>query len=209
MPYSQRMDSEKPAGDYSGLPGEHITIDQLVAANIRYWRRKAKLTQDELGERVGWSGANISAAELSAAADKDKRRFDAHTLVTFARALDIPVSALLLPPEDDGITKRYLFHAAPDECSPMSELVSLLISDPFGEDTEVADAYRQRYNAAVLGYLDAERGAELAAASGDLTSAESRAERLERIRWQREALAALVGDLDAIADAITDTGETS
>jgi hypothetical protein len=44
------------------------------------------------------------------------------------------------------------------------------------------------------------------AAMGDLSSAELREFRLERLRWQRSALAAMVDDIDQIVDAIVDTG---
>src|SRR5260221_186 len=110
MAYPHPMEA---VGDYSSLPGEHVSIDQVVAMNMRYWRRKAGLTQEELGERIGWTAPNVSAAEVSARARKDRRRFDAHILAALAKALGVPVAALFLPPEDDGVAKRYLFQAAP------------------------------------------------------------------------------------------------
>lgn len=207
MPYSQPVDSGN-AGDYSSLPGEHVTVDQVVAVNVRYWRKAAGLTQKELGERIGWSHANLSAAERSAVEGKDKRRFDAHTLAALAKVLGVPIAALFLPPPDDGISKRYLFHAEPGECSQMSELATMLISDPVGDDTPVMNAYRERYLAMIMTYGDEERGGELMAHAGDLTTAAKRADRLERLRWQREALAALVSDIDRIADAIADAGSS-
>jgi transcriptional regulator with XRE-family HTH domain len=207
------MTHERPGdsadiGDYSGLPGVHVTVDQIVARNVKLWRKLAGLTQGELGERIGWSAANVSAAELSAKDGKDRRRFDAHTLAAIAKALSVPIAALFLPPEDDGIACRYLIHADPGECSGMSELASLLISDPPDDDSPVSAAYRKRYAAVIAGYLDAERGEQLLEWSGGPGTPEEQAERLARLRWQREALAAMVGDIDAIVDAIADAGSS-
>lgn len=209
MTYSQPMSPEGTGGDHSSLPGVHVTIDQLVAMNIRYWRKKAKLTQEQLAELVGWSAPNISAAELSANEGKDKRRFDAHTLVTFAAALDVPLSALFLPPEDDGISKRYLFHADPGECREMSDLVTLAISEPAEDVGPAMDAYKTRYYAAVSRYADPRRAEQLAARMKGVTTDQERKHRLDRLAWQREALAATVGDLDQIMDAIADMGSES
>ena len=164
-------DSLTAASDYSALPGEHVSIDQIVALNIRYWRRKAGMTQEELGERTGWSAPNISAAELSATTGKDRRRFDAHTLVTFAQALGIPLAALLMPPPDDGIARRFEYHAEPGTCSDMPVLASLLLSDPSDDDTPVMQDYRERYATMITRYLDPGRGHQLLSAAGDLSTA--------------------------------------
>lgn len=206
MPYGQRMDNAAPASDYSGLPGKHVTVDQIVAGNVRRWRRTAGLTQEELGGRIGWTAANVSAAERSADPDRDKRRFDAQTLAALALAFDVPIPALFLPPPDDGLTVRYEFHANPHVCSDMAALVSLLISDPSDDVNPVMDAYRDRYMTVIATYLDAERGAQLASYLGDLTAAEERASRIQRLQWQREALVAIVGDIDGLVDAIAGAG---
>lgn len=203
------MSPEGTGSDYSSLPGVHVTVDQLVAMNIRYWRKKAKLTQEELAELVGWSAPNISAAELSAREGKDKRRFDAQTLVTFAMALEVPVAALLLPPEDDGIGRRYLFQAGPGEPQQMSDLVSFVNSEPAEDETPAMDAYRTRYYAAVSRYSDPRRGEQLAARMKGVTTDQERKHRLDRLAWQREALAATVGDLDQLMEAIVDMGSES
>lgn len=198
------MDPGAPdISDYSGLPGVHVTVDQLVAMNVRHWRRKARITQEELGDRIGWTSANVSAAERSAKDGNDKRRFDASTLVAIARALDIPIAAFFLPPEDDGISRRYLFHAEPGSCSSMAEMVSLLISDPSDDITPAMNAYRARYETVLTSYLDAERGEELAERLGAV-SERDHAGRLARLRWQREALAAMVGDIDRMVEAFAD-----
>jgi transcriptional regulator with XRE-family HTH domain len=206
--YSQRMTSDQPAGDYSGLSGVHVTVDQVVAMNVRYWRQKAEITQQELGERIGWTAPNVSAAELSADPAKDKRRFDAQTLVSVARALRIPLAALFLPPEDDGIARRYLIDVA-DECLGMNELAAAIVSAPDDGDGPVITAYRERYLAVLTTYGDPGRGEQLARYMEDLTTASERAERLQRLRWQREALAATVVDIDRLVDTIADMGRES
>src|ERR1700690_800863 len=92
-----------------GPPAEQVTVDQLVALNIRHWRNAAGLTQADLGGRLGWSAANVSAAERSADPARDPRRFDAQTLTEIALALGVPLAALFLPPGDDGERACYLF----------------------------------------------------------------------------------------------------
>jgi len=196
------MSSETVPDSSAELPAEHVTIDQLVALNVRYWRRKARLTQAELGERIGWSAPNVSAAELSADPSKDKRRFDAHTLVALAMALDVPLIALFMPPPDDGIRVRYLFHAHEHgaDCSDMAELFLFLM--PEGTDAPVADEWRGYFAGAVSRYMDPGRGAEFITYLDEMTTAEQRAARLERISGQRQAILSLLSDLDQQASAI-------
>src|SRR5450755_4005243 len=91
------------------LPAEHVTIDQIVARNMRHWRRTAGMTQEELGARLGWSDRNVSAAELSSDEKRDRRRFDAQTLANLSLALCVPLIAFFLPPDDDGFPARYIF----------------------------------------------------------------------------------------------------
>ena len=209
MPSRPPATSEPAASDYSSLPGVHVTIDQVVAMNIRRWRKLLGITQEELAGRVGWTSTNLSAAELSAQEGKDKRRFDAHTLVTFARALEVSVPALLMPPEDDGIAKRYLFHSGAgdySDCLQMSDLVTLIISEPWDDDSSQGQAYRSRYFTMLSTYLEVGRGEALASFAGDLTTAEKRKALYDRLSWQREALAALVTDIDQTIDAVADMG---
>jgi hypothetical protein len=122
-----------------------------------------------------------------------------------ARALGLPIAALLLPPEDDGVSKRYQFDTAEGDCLGMASLLALVVSDPPPNDeTALMDEYRERYQDALMRYFDYERGEELAAHLEDLASAERRKVRLERLRWQRGALAAVLDDIDRIVDAIAD-----
>lgn len=210
VPYAHLVTPQhlsRPAGDYSSLPGEHTTADQIVALNLRYWRKAAGLTQEALGERLGWSGANVSAAERSADPARDRRRFDAETLVMIAAALGVPIPALLMPPPDEGISKRYTIRTAPDYTAGMAVLASMLISDPIAEDTPVAGPYGERYAEVISRYLDPDRAAGLLAGAGELTTAAQRAYVLERLQWQRSAVAALVEDIDLSIETLADSSD--
>jgi transcriptional regulator with XRE-family HTH domain len=195
----------RDAEDYSGLPGEHVTVDQIVAMNLRHWRIAANLKQHELGERAGISKANMSALERSADGERNPRRFDAQTLATLGIVLGVPLAAFFLPPPDDGISKRYLFHAAGD-CHDMAALVSYLISDPPApDDVALAAQYAERYFAAIRRYTELDPD-EPDGWIGNMASIQRRREAIDRIRTQRAALAGVIEDLDRRAEAIADAG---
>jgi transcriptional regulator with XRE-family HTH domain len=196
-------DAHAEADDYSGLPGQHVTPNQIVAYNMTRWRKVAGLTQEQLGERLGgWSKVVVSAAERSWDG-KRIRQFTADDIVQIAHALHVPIAALFLPPDDDGINKRYLYHFG-DVCSGMAALFALVMSDPTDAETPEMSEYRDRYTEAMNRYLDPGRGDDLAAYLEDLTTTERLTERLERLRWQRGALAALVDDVDRLVDSLAD-----
>jgi transcriptional regulator with XRE-family HTH domain len=197
------------ADNYYGLPGIHLTGDQIVAINMRYWRDAAEITQEELGKLVGWSKANVSALERSADPKNEVRRFNAEMVIALANALDVPITAFFLPPPDDGITQRYLSDAGAGTCLDMNDLAVMTLATPGDGDLPASRAYRDRYAEVIDRYFDPDRGEQLAAASGDLGTAELRALRIERLRWQRGAIASLITDLDQTIDAIADLGSTS
>lgn len=72
--------------------------NRAVAANITRLRLAAGWTQEQLGEKLGWSPANVSSAERSAVAGRDKRRFDADVIVLIAAIFGVPPAALITPP---------------------------------------------------------------------------------------------------------------
>lgn len=190
-----------PASDYSGLPGVHVSADQIVAANVRYYREQADLTQKELGEMLGLSYKNISAIELSARPGAPPRRFNADDLIRLAVVFRVPVSAFLLPPPDDGISKRYLIHPEGAECISMPEYVPYLDSDPDPDDeTPAAVAYARRW----LARQDPGAAEALAAARREAQSALGRPELLERLARQRAALAELIADIDGATEVIAE-----
>lgn len=178
-----------------------VDMDQIVAMNIRYWRRAAGMSQETLGKMLGWSAANVSAAERSADEKRERRRFDASTLAALSLALAVPLIALFLPPEDDGTVKRYLFQA-PDGKRDMEDLMTFVVMTDTEEDTDVMDAYRHRFQAAADTYLDEEWARAVGSWLRSLESAEVRAIRAARLRTrQAEALRA-AAEWGSLADAI-------
>jgi len=194
-------ESYAPGSDgYDDLPGETLTIDQLVAINMRHWRRAAGMTQEELGAMLGWSAANVSAAERSSSRNRDPRRFDAQTLAEIAAALDIPLVALFMPPEGDGQGARYTWQAN-GETRDMAGLMRVVMHDTF-EETALMDDYRARFRLAIGSYIPgqwAEFAASLYAPPDDK---EARAEEAARLRSRQAALLRFAAEDGAIAERL-------
>jgi transcriptional regulator with XRE-family HTH domain len=191
---------------YTDLPGRHVSINQIVAYNVAYWRKVAGLTQEELGKLLGWSKAAVSAAERSWDG-KRTRQFDADLIMTLAMVLDIPISALFLPPDDDGIDKRYLFHIDQPpltDCHNMYDLVLMLMSDPSEDDTQVMERYRERYFTTTNFYLGSGRSEEITKYVEDLTTEERIVDTLARAREQYETLRGVLSDIDKMQEALND-----
>jgi hypothetical protein len=90
------------------LPERLVTPNMLIALNMTRWRVAADLTQEQLGEQLGdWTKTAVSAAERSWDG-KRVRQFDADLVVRLAAIFGVPVSAMYLPPADDGEAYRYL-----------------------------------------------------------------------------------------------------
>lgn len=153
------MDRESDAE--TGAPVRLITVNQVVAWNIAWLRREATLRQEDLAERLGWPQNKVSEAERSWNG-KRTREFDAHTLVSLAAALDVPVTALFLPPLDDGQGVTYVIRPeGQDEDWDMGDLMSLAMPDN-DEGGEVVAAYRRRLVETVGRYLGPEWQKEVA-----------------------------------------------
>ncbi|MFI5859184.1 helix-turn-helix transcriptional regulator [Streptomyces parvulus] len=96
------------------LPSRRVTMNQVVAHNIAYFRNALDLTQEELGGRLEritekrWSKATMSAVERSWDGNRI-RSFDADDLVALSQALEVPITALFLPPQEDGTVIDYVF----------------------------------------------------------------------------------------------------
>lgn len=174
-----------------------VTVDQIVAANMRYWRKAAGLTQEELGDRIGWSAPNVSAVEKSAGEGRERRRLDAQALAQIALALGVPLIALFLPPEDDGTGKTYQFAG-----HGMRDLVERVVMPDSDDDTPVMDAYRERLTAAADRYLDPAWAREIGQMLGQAESAEERAARIARLRMRRADLLRAADELADIADTL-------
>lgn len=190
---------QNPRGEkYKTLPVEDITIDQVVAWNMRHWRRASNMTQEELGELIGWSAGNVSAAERSIEEHRDRRRFDAQTIADIAGALRIPIVALFLPPADDGVGKRYQWHT---DGSPrdMASLMMLAMHDN-DHKTATMTEYRDQYQGAVNAYLDEEWGKEAGRWFAPMDDNEARAEQAARFRSRQATLLRLAAEDEELAD---------
>jgi transcriptional regulator with XRE-family HTH domain len=198
---------ESEAGD---IPVERVTVDQVVARNIRHWRRAAGLTQEELGQKLGWSAPNVSAAETSANPARDPRRFDAQTLAHLSLALGVPLGALFLPPPDDGERAEYIF-TGPDREYDMSDLMACVVMPDSEEDTVVMDAYRQRLRMDVGRYCDPSWQPEVGRWLRDAEEPERRSDRAERLRVMALQIRAErdreARELESLADAIDPSGD--
>ena len=184
-----------------------MTINQVVAYNMARFRKAAGLTQEELGKRLGgWTKAAVSAAERSWDG-KRIRQFDADTVTGIAMALGVPLLALFLPPdgEDGGGPLLFRTHERGAASSSVGDLMRLVMPDN-DDDTTAMQAYRERLVAAAGKFVDPDLGEDVRRWLQDATDAELRGRRLERIRWQREALIAAADDLAQFASVIEQTG---
>jgi transcriptional regulator with XRE-family HTH domain/cell division septum initiation protein DivIVA len=130
------------------LPVRRLTVNRLVAYNMAAFRKAAGLTQEEVGERLGgWSGASVSAAERSWDGKRVKK-FDADEIVAIAFALGVPISALFLPPEDDGTAVRYMFDTPGSRDGDLGGILLTYAYPAHGGDSPAMDAYRKRIIAA-------------------------------------------------------------
>jgi transcriptional regulator with XRE-family HTH domain len=118
-------------------------MSQLVAYNLRQFRQAAGLTQKRMGELLGgWSEASVSASERSWDG-KRVRKFDADEVTRIAEVLQIPVIALLLPPEDAGTAVEYVFDVSAGAPSDLDSVLSRVIP-AYSGDSPVMVAVRQR-----------------------------------------------------------------
>lgn len=198
------VDSEQAAtADGEALAPVTVTIDQIVAANMRYWRRVAGMTQEELGDRLGWSAANVSAVERSADEGRERRRLDAHALTQITLALGVPLIALFLPPEDDGAGKAYRFAAdASGAEHGMRELMELVVMPDSDDAGPVMDLYRRRLADSADRYMDSAWGKEVAQLLRQAEGPEVRASRIARLRGRRADLLRTAEELGDIADTL-------
>ena len=178
-----------PGGDgKDGLPERQITVNMVVGYNMGYFRRVAGLTQEQLGEPLGWTKVAVSAAERSWDG-KRVRQFDADLIADLAGILQVPIAALFLPPDDDGVKYRYVFRGAGREgADAMRWLLTHALPEPSEDDTQTMRAYEGRLVVAMNKYLDPGTAAVVATRLKERATEEQLAAALRDARGSRETL---------------------
>jgi transcriptional regulator with XRE-family HTH domain len=140
--------ADLPPADRAPLPERAVTVNQLVAYNLAFYRKAAGLTQEDLGTRLGgWSAASVSAAERSWDGSRVKK-FDADEIANIAGALGVPVIALFLPPEDDRTAVHYAVHPPGLEATWPFDYGTAVLAAWDDADSPVMGAFRRRLIAA-------------------------------------------------------------
>jgi transcriptional regulator with XRE-family HTH domain len=209
---SRGRESRQQENRAVGLPERRITVNRLIAWNMAYYRRKAGLTQEQLGELLGgWTKVAVSAAERSWDG-KRVRKFDGDEIAAIASVLGVPITALFLPPEDDLEDCRYVL-GYDDEGEPvgMGSLLSHAIPEPTLDGTPAMRAYEDRLVEAMDKYFPSvvaevvatrlkERATEeqLMRALGDARQSRAALEEFD------DALAGLFGDNALLQNFLTE-----
>lgn len=193
------VDTQK---DDTGPPVREITVNQIVAWNTARYRRAAGLTQEQLGARIGWSDESVSQAERSFQPASRTREFDAQQLTVLAFALGVPLTALFLPPADDGTAARYVITGDHGTRYGMGDYMTLAVTPDGDDGTPAFELYRERFNTAAGRYL----APEWAAAVGRWTRAAQtpavRSDLAARYRDRAAAQRQFAAEDDQLADAI-------
>ena len=69
---------------------KHIDVYELIAKNIKYYRKSRNMTQAELAEKTEYSHEFIRRIESK----KGQKSFSVETIYRIAKALDVDISAL-------------------------------------------------------------------------------------------------------------------
>jgi transcriptional regulator with XRE-family HTH domain len=192
--------------DDTGVPAREITVNQVAAWNIARYRRAAGLTQEQLGARVGWSGESVSQAERSFQPASRTRELDAQTLAVLALALGVPLTALFLPPDDDGTAARYVIAGGRGERYGMGDYMTLAVTPDGDDDTPAFDLYRERFNAAAARYLAPEWAAAVGRWTRGARTPAARADLAARLRDRAAAQRQFAADDERLADEIEEDG---
>ncbi len=199
------MDTENGRPQDEGQPpGREISVNQVVAWNMAYFRRLAGITQEQLGEAIGGRPKSAVSADERSWDGKRTREFDAQAIAEIAIALGVPIVALFLPPADDGVNERYLFTAGGEEGN-MQDLMRAVVPDT-GYESPVMDAYRERFEAALDRYTNPDYAARAGKFLRPATPEELRADEAARIRYDRDRLLEVAAKLDRIAEAVEKPG---
>ena len=98
--WTQMLDVVDGARDSQGMDNES-TINTYVAEQLHALRKQRGLTQDAVGERLGWSKQIVSNAERA------DRQFTVADAFALAAAFDIDVSYFLPQMGDDAYTAGF------------------------------------------------------------------------------------------------------
>lgn len=206
-----RPGAYRPA--YQDLPPRVVSVNQLVAYNMAYWRLHKGMTQDELGTLLQtytgrpWSKATVSAAERSWDG-KRIRQFDADELLALCEALEVPLPALLTPPTDDGVEFRYGLVTGPqmggDEGMSVRDLLGYLLPDTSDDEEGNLGEFRRRFEFSVDFHYGEGTFRSLNRYSVPAeTEEEQLRSRMGMLSYQREALRALMADIEREAASIS------
>jgi transcriptional regulator with XRE-family HTH domain len=182
-----------------------VTVNQVVARNLARYRNKAGLTQKELGDRLGWTKNKVSEAERSFDGERT-REFDAQELAHLSLALDVPLIALLLPPEDDGMPVAYNFTGPDGKPCSMADLTGRVLLPDSGDDGPALEDYRDRFRAAVARYLDPEWAEEVARWLGHADDPAVMALRAAQLRERQRDMLRAAAEFGSLADVIESQG---
>ena len=174
-------------------PGQ-ADLNEIVAYNFRAARELRGWTQDEtaraleglLGQRL--PQASISAIERAYEGDR-RREFDAHEILAFALAFDLPLIWFFLPPPKDH---RNLHHT--------TNIVSELYGIVFGQEKQLGPVYDR------LRQLGIDEPSQVDKTIENLTGKPSRARQTSYRQRRKEMLLALLDqytdEVDRAADEI-------
>jgi transcriptional regulator with XRE-family HTH domain len=186
---SQPREGREPDDRVAALPGRRVTVNQVIALNMAYYRRQAGLTQEQLGNLLGgWTKVAVSAAERSWDG-KRVRKFDGDEIAAIAVVLGVPITALFLPPEDDLEDCRYVL-GYDDQGEPigMDTLLSHAIPEPTLDDAPAMQAYEDRLVEAMDKYFPSEVSVAVATRLKERATEE---QLMRSLRWARQGYAAL------------------
>jgi transcriptional regulator with XRE-family HTH domain len=186
------------------LPERRINVNQVIALNMAYYRRKAGLTQEQFGDLLGgWTKVAVSAAERSWDGRR-MRKFDGDEIADIAAALGVPIAALFLPPEDDLEDCRYVFRQDTEgEPVGMGALLSHAIPEPTLDGTPTMRAYEDRLVEAMDKYFPAEAAEAVATRLKERATEE---QLMKSLRAARRGHAALAEFEEALMGLFWDNG---
>ncbi len=167
--------SSKATEDTGADVNEIVAYNFRAARELRGWTQEetARRLEDVLGQRL--PQASISAIERAYEGDR-RREFDAHELVAFALAFELPLVWFFLPPPGDRRRLRHtssqvnelygIVFGRPEHLPPLYDrLRSLGIEEPTEADIAMEQiagvqssarrrSYRERRNEMLLALLD-------------------------------------------------------